>query len=154
MKATLMIYLNQSIVLSYQAYKKSLAQGSGRIIDSVINHNINILEYNPLAGNSHIKLPKHLGHPRKDLINIQNIYDNEWFKWSLVRYLHFVDYRPAGITKADKDFFEKEPDFKDIKSSVKIREIHRIYEKNSIRISIVGYESQVKYPINVLKIFL
>ena len=29
--------------------------------------------YNPLAGSSYIKLPKELEHPRKGLINIQNI---------------------------------------------------------------------------------
>ena len=35
------------------------------IIDSVIDHSINISKYNPLAGSSYIKLPKELDHPRK-----------------------------------------------------------------------------------------
>ena len=65
--------------------QKSLGQGSGWIIDSVIDHNINGSKYNPLAGSSYIILPKELKHLRKGLINIQNIDDNECFKWCLVR---------------------------------------------------------------------
>ena len=48
--------------------QKSLGKGSDWIIDSVIHHTINISKYNPLTGNSYIKLPKELDHPRKELI--------------------------------------------------------------------------------------
>ena len=65
--------------------QKSFRKGSGWIIDSVIDHNIIISKCNPLAGSSYIKLSKDLGHSRKGLINIQNIYDNECCKWCLVR---------------------------------------------------------------------
>ena len=57
--------------------QKSLGQGSGWIIDSVIDNNINIWKYNPLADSSYIKLPKELVHPRRSFINFQNIGDNE-----------------------------------------------------------------------------
>ena len=65
--------------------QKSLGKGSGWFIDSVIDHTISISKYNPLAGSSYIKLPKELDHPRKGLINIQNIDDNECFKLCLAR---------------------------------------------------------------------
>ena len=52
--------------------QKSFGIGSGWIIDSVLSHNVNISKYNPLVGNSYIKLPKGLNYPRKSLINIQN----------------------------------------------------------------------------------
>ena len=68
--------------------QRSLGKGSGWIIDSVIDHNISISKYNPLAGSTYIKLSKELDYPKKRLINIQNIDDNECFKWSLVRYLN------------------------------------------------------------------
>ena len=84
--------------------RKILWNGSGWIIDLVINHTISISNYNYLAGSSYIKLPKELDHPRKWLINIQNIDDNECFKWSLVWYLNPANHHPAGVTKADKDF--------------------------------------------------
>ena len=60
-----------------QTYKKSLGQGLVWIIDSVIDHNINISKYNTLAGSRDIKLPEELDDPRKGLINIQNIDYNE-----------------------------------------------------------------------------
>ena len=38
--------------------QKSLGKGSCWIIDSVVNHTINVSKYNSLAGRSYIKLPK------------------------------------------------------------------------------------------------
>ena len=89
MNVTLMC-LNQSILQLYKTYKNIQEKVQvglliGWIIDSVIDHNINISKYNPLAGSSYIKLPKEFDHPRKGLINIQNIDDIECFKWSIVR---------------------------------------------------------------------
>ena len=60
--------------------QKSLGNFLGWIIDSVIDHNMSILKYNPLAGSSYIKLPKELDDPRKGLINIQNTDANKCFK--------------------------------------------------------------------------
>ena len=45
--------------------QKSLGEGSGWIIDSVIDHTISISKYNPLAGSSYIQLPIEVDHPRK-----------------------------------------------------------------------------------------
>ena len=80
------------------------------------------------------------------MINIPNIDDNGCFKWSLVRYLNPAIYHPARITKADKDFTIK-PDFKDIKFPVKVRDIHKTGENNSVGISIFGYENKEKRAI-------
>ena len=98
--------------------QKSLGQGSGWIIDSVIDHNINISKYNPLPGSSCIKLSKELDHPRKSLINVQNIDDNKCFKLCLVTYVDPADDHPVRNTKAGKDF-AKRLNFKDIKFPVK-----------------------------------
>ena len=128
MKVTLMMYLNQSILQLYQTYKKSSGTVSGWIIDSVIENNLSISKCNPLAGSSYIKLPKELDHPRKELLNIQNIDDNECFKWGIVRYLNPSNHHLSKITKADKSF-PKKLDFKDIKVPVKVRDIHKIEKK-------------------------
>ena len=56
--------------------QKSLEKGWDWIIGTVIEHNISISKYNPLAGSSYIKLPKELDHPKKGLINVQNIDGN------------------------------------------------------------------------------
>ena len=57
MKLTLMTYLNQSILQLYHI-QKSLGKGSVWIIVSVIEQNINISKYNPLAGSSYINYQK------------------------------------------------------------------------------------------------
>ena len=144
-------YLFKSIYnTSTTNIQKSLGKGSSWIIDSVIDHTISISKYNPLAGSTYIKLPKELDHSRKGLISIQNTDDNECFKWCLVRYLNPADHHPARITKADKDFV-KRFDFKDIKFPVKTRDIHKIEERNSVGISIFGYQNKVKYPVHIPK---
>ena len=104
--------------------QKSLGKGSGWIIDSVTS----ISKYNPLAGSSYITLPKELDHPKKELINIQNIDDNECFKWCLVRYLNPADHYPARITNIDKGFTKK-LDFKVMKFPVKVRDIQKTEKK-------------------------
>ena len=89
--------------------QQSSGKVSGWIIDSVIGHTISVPKYNPLAGNTYIKLPEELDQPRKILINIQNINDNECFKWFLVRYLNPENHHPARITKAEKDCAKQFP---------------------------------------------
>ena len=84
------------------------------------------------------------------MINIQNIDDNECFKWSIVRYLHPADRNPARITKAHQEFAKK-LHFKDIKVPVKVRDIHKIEKKNSSGINVFGYENKEKHPIYVWK---
>ena len=106
--------------------------------------------YNLLAWSNYVKLSKELDHPRKDLINVQNTDNNECFIWCLVRYLNPAEHNPRRIPKADKDFVKK-PDFKDIKLPVKFRDIHKIETKNSIGISVFGYENKEKYPIFLSK---
>ena len=71
----------RTIISNTQKYMGKIL---GLIIDPVIEHN-NVLKYNPLPGSSYVKLPKELDHPRKGLINVQNIDDNECFKWCLVK---------------------------------------------------------------------
>ena len=85
------------------------------------------------------------------MINIQNVDDNEYFKWSLVRYLNSANHHLAIITKADKDF-AKRRDFKDIKLPVKIRNIHKSEKKKiSISICAFGYENKETRPIYLSK---
>ena len=64
---------------------------------------MNISKYHTLASSSYIKLPKELDHPKKYLIHIENIDDNECFKWCLVRYLHSADHNPGRTRKVVND---------------------------------------------------
>ena len=75
-----------------------------------------------------MKLPKQLGHSKKDLIDIHVINNNECFKCCLVRYLHPADHNPARIRKVDKDF-AKERNFNEIKFPVKIRDMKKFQKR-------------------------
>ena len=65
-----------------------------------------------------------------------------------MKYVNPEDQHQARITKAYKDFVKKH---KGIKFSVKTREIHKIDKKNSISISVFGYEKREKHRIYVSK---
>ena len=90
------------------------------------------------------------------MINIQNIYDNKCFKWSIVRYLNPANHQPARIIKTDKDFAKKF-DSKDINFPVKIRDIHKIEEKKTqkkripLALVFLANENKEKHPIYVSK---
>ena len=81
-------------------------QGLSWVINSVIEHNINI-SYSHLAGSNYIKLPKELHHSRKSLINIQNGDDDKWFKGCLVRYLECVADHQTKDREVDELFGDK-----------------------------------------------
>ena len=108
------------------------------IIDFSIDHDVNISQYNPLAGSSYIKLLKKLIHLKKPFINIPNIDDDDkYIKWCLVRYLYLA-HNPRRIGKADK-YFAKKLQFKDIKLPIKFSDIHKIERSSSISITFKKY---------------
>ena len=84
------------------------------------------------------------------MIIIQNIDDNECFKWCLIRYLNLVNHHPARITKSDKDF-PKKLDFKELKFPVKVRDIHKNEKKNYIGVSVLVMKIKKKHRIYVSK---
>ena len=68
-----------------------------------------------------MKLHEELNHPRKGLINIQNIDNSKFFKWSLVKYLNPADRNWARIIKTDKEFPKK---------LIFFAEKHKFFSKN------------------------
>ena len=77
---------------------KWISEGSGWTIQSVDNHYLNIVQYQPMKGSSYIELPQELRHHRKGLINMKNE-DNECFRWCHIRYLNPQDKNPQRIKK-------------------------------------------------------
>ena len=64
--------------------------------------------------------------------------------------LYPADYCPARNRKNDK-LFGDDLDFEDIKFPVKIKDIHKMEKKNSIGISVSGYENKKKHWIYIVK---
>ena len=123
--------------------------GSGWIIQSIENHYINIVNYNPLKGSSYIKLPQELRNSAKGLINMKNK-DNECFRWCHIRHLNSQDKYPQRIKKTDKQHIEK-LDYSGIEFPVSVKQYNKIEKQNSININVFGYENEQPYPIYISK---
>ena len=124
-----------------------ISEGSGWTIQSIENHYINIVNYNPLKGSSYIKLPQELKN--RGLINLQNE-DNECFRWCHIRHLNPQGKDPQRIKKTDKQHIEK-LDYSGIEFPVTVKQINKIEKQNNICINLFGYEEKQKFPIFISK---
>ena len=124
-----------------------ISEGSGWTIQSIENHYINIVNYNPLKGSSYIKLPQELKN--KSLINLQNK-DNECFRWCHIRHLNPQEKDPQRIKKTDKEYISK-LDYSSIEFPVTIKQMNKIEKQNNICINLFGYEEKQKFPIFISK---
>ena len=93
--------LNMSRQEILNVIDKWVSEGSGRVIDRMGSHYINVTTYTPLHGSSYIELPMELKNPKKGLINIRNK-DDECFRWCHIRHLNPQEKNPQRIKKEDK----------------------------------------------------
>ena len=126
-----------------------ISEGSGWTIESVDNHYLNIVQYQPMKGSSYIKLPQELRNSAKGLINMKNE-DNECFRWCHIRHLNPQDIHPERIKKSDKEYINK-LDYSRIEFPVTIKQYNKIEKQNEININVFGYENKQPYPIFVSK---
>ena len=146
--------INEALQLSKEQIlnmiAKSISEGSGWTVESVDNHYLNIVQYQPMkGGSSYIKLPQELRHHRKGLINMKNE-DNECFRWCHIRHLNPQDKNPQRIKKSDKEYINK-LDYSGIEFPVTIKQYNKIEKQNEININVFGYENKNPYPIHVSK---
>ena len=126
-----------------------ISEGSGWTVESVDNHYLNIVQYQPMKGSSYIKLPQELRNSAKGLINMKNE-DNECFRWCHIRHLNPQDKNPQRIKRSDKECINK-LDYSGIEFPVTIKQYNKIEEQNEININVFGYENKKPYPIHVSK---
>ena len=98
------LQLTKQQILNFVA--QWISEGSGWTIQSVDNHYINLVKYEPLKGSSYIQLPLELRNSAKGLINLKND-DNECFRWCHIRYLNSQDKYPQRIKKSDRKYVDK-----------------------------------------------
>lgn len=126
-----------------------VSEGSGWTIDSIDNHYINIVKYQPVGGSSYIPLPKELQNGKKGLINMKN-YDNQCFRWCHIRHLNPQEKYPQRIKKVDKAYVEN-LDYSGIEFPVEVKQYNKIEKQNSIRINVFSYENKKPFPVYVSK---
>ena len=147
------IEINEALKLSKQQILNMIAQwiseGSGWTVESVDNHHLNIVQYQPMKGSSYIKLPQELRNSAKGLINMKNE-DNECFRWCHIRHLNPQDKNPQRIKKSDKEYINK-LDYSGIEFPVTTKHYNKIEKQNEININVFGYENKEPYPIHLSK---
>ena len=128
-----------------------ISEGSGWTVESVDNHYLNIVQYQPMKGSSYIKLPQELRNSAKGLINMKNE-DNECFRWCHIRHLNPQNKDPQRIKKSDKEYV-KNLDYSGIEFPVTTctKQYSKIEKQNEININVFGYEDKQSYPIYVSK---
>ena len=124
-----------------------ISEGSNWVIDLILDHYLNIINYQPLRGGSYLELPEELRNSKKGLINLKND-DNECFRWCHNRKLNPEKVHPERIKQKDKESVKK-LDYSGITFPVQIKDINKIEKNNKINISVFGYESKRLYPIRV-----
>ena len=147
------IEIHEALQLSKQQILNMITQwiseGSGWTVESVDNHYLNIIQYEPLKGSSYIKLPQELRNSGKGLINMKNE-DNECFRWCHIRHLNPQDKDPQRIKISDKQYIQ-DLDYTEIEFPVTIKQYNKTEKKNETNINVFGYENKQPYPIYISK---
>ena len=145
--------ISEALQLSKQQILNMIAQwvseGSGWTIQSVDNHYLNIVQYQPMKGSSYIKLPQELRNSAKGLINMKNE-DNECFRWCHIRHLNPQAKYPQRIKKSDKQYVDN-LNYNGIEFPVTTKQYNEIEKQNETNINVFGYENKQPYPIYVSK---
>ena len=128
--------------------KTENAEGSGWILESIINIELHTAEWNPLNAGSYMELPTYLKN-KKAIINMKN-QDDKCFLWCVLRALNPVEKHKERV---DKDLISKQDtlNMKGIKYPVSFRDNDRFESLNSnISITVLGYNEDEKvYPLRV-----
>ena len=120
-----------------------ISEGSGWTIESVDNHYLNVVTFQPLTGSSYIKMPRVLRN--RSLINMKNT-DNECFRWCHIRHLNPQKTNPQRIKQVDKEYI-KNLNYSGIEFPVTIKQYNKIEKQNNININVVSFHNNMIFPI-------
>ena len=128
--------------------KTENAEGSGWVLESIIDIKLHTAKWDPLNASSYMELPEYLKN-KKAIINMKN-QDNECFKWCVLRALNPVVNHKDRV---DKNLKSKQDtlNMKGIKYPVSLRDIDCFEKLNpNISITVLGHDEVEKvYPLRV-----
>ena len=125
-----------------------LSEGSGWVIDEIVQQKLYVAHYDPLSGNSFIETPGPFKGPRKGLVNIKNG-DDKCFMWCHIASLIEVKTHVDRVTNYKPH--TRLVNYEGIDFPVKITDIPKIESKNDIRFNIFGCEGKTVYPLYISK---
>ena len=137
--------ISDEILENIASYQR---EGSGWRFKSVNSLDIHFNRFEPLSGSSYIPLPKVLEN-KKAIINVQNLKDNECFKWAITSAIYPAESSGKRVTKYIEN--SKKFNWEGISFPTSLREIDTFEKQNpSISVNVFGYEKEV-YPLRISK---
>lgn len=126
-----------------------LSEGSGWTLNSINEHYLNIVKYEPMRGNSYIPLPEKLQNSAKGLINLQNRTMNASVG-AMFGILNPHEKYPQRIKKTGRKMVQ-ELNYQGVEFPVTAKHYSKIEAQNNININVFGYENEQFYTIYVSK---
>jgi len=126
-------------------FAKFLAEGSGMVLDAIVEFRINIFKYEPLAGSSFIPLPVELERKRA-IVNVENE-DEKCFMWSVLAGKYPSKSNKNRVSSYKQH--ENKLNMEGIEFPVKIHQISKFENQNNISINLFGYEKKQFFPIYI-----
>ena len=134
----------------YRRSQEFQAEGSGWTLDRVMSLTVHTVYYQPLLGNSYIKLPEYV-KSKKAVLNIQND-DDKCILWSILAHLHPIarENHPYRVNKYQP--YETELNMAGVSYPTPLADILKIENNNNISINVIGYDSTDHfYPLRVTR---
>ncbi|XP_046547498.1 uncharacterized protein LOC124257474 [Haliotis rubra] len=132
----------------YASSQEFQAEGSGWILEGIIQLEVNTAEYVPLSASSYIPLSKYLAD-KKALMNIHNN-DQKCFMWSVLAALHPLDRKQHPERVGKYLSFLSELNLQGIDFPIPLSHIPKFENQNQISVNVYGYEEQV-FPLHISK---
>ena len=132
----------------YRRSQEFQAEGSGWTLERVISLTVHIVHFQPLIGNSYIKLPDYIAK-KKAVLNIQNE-DDKCILWSILAHLYPIERNPQRVTKYRPH--ENQLNMTGVTYPTPLTDIVKIEKNNNISINVIGYDSTDGfYPLRITR---
>ena len=132
----------------YQHSQEFQAEGSGWALERVISLAVHTVAYQPLMGNSYIKLPAYIA-AKKAVINVQNN-DDKCILWSILAFLFPANSNVQRVTKYRP--YERHLNMTGVAYPTPLHDIGKIEKNNNLSINVIGYDSTDGfYPLRITR---
>lgn len=147
-------YFNDSVVdVLKKKIEETALRGSGFRLYEIVELNIQVASFEPLAGSSFIELPTHL-QAKKAIVNVQNFTDQMCFQYAILSAIHPCTKNAQRPQKYSQYIHAKELNFEGIEFPVQLRDIAK-FEKQNTHISIHVYmyndAERAVHPVRLAK---
>ena len=125
------------------------SRGSNWVVESVLDFRITFAPYRPAQGTSFIPTPREIAL-KKAILNIQNLYSEKCFIYSVLAALHPVDHKQRPSRTCHYSRYLNELNTDGLSFPLPVKDVPKFEKQNSdIAVSIVTYEDRELIPLYV-----